>query len=189
MYNDSKPCKKAEDIVRLMSININCLSMWKWYNYKAERRRWAMHKYKVDSIGLQEVGINWENFTTSNLLASLLRQGSDPIRSVKYFNSFETKNIGDTQRGGTATIINNALTTYMKDTGTNHTHLGQWSWFRLKGEPGDSTRVVTAYAPCGSNASGVLAYFKQTRKCIQHYNLNTTPKKMFCEDLCAVLRQ
>ena len=158
-------------------------------NYKAKQLRWAMHKYKVDLMELQEVGVNWENFTTSNLLTSLLRQGSDPIRSVKSFNSLETKNIGDTQQGGTATIINDTLTMYVKDTGTDHTHLGQWSWYCLEGEPGHSTRVVTAYAPCGSNASGVSTYFKQAKRCIQNTNLNTTPKKMFREDLCAVLQQ
>ena len=129
------------------------------------------------------------NFTTSNLLASLLRQGSDPIRLVKSFNTLETKNIGDTQRGGTATIINNVLTTYVKDTGTDHTHLGRWSWFCLEGEPGHSTRVITAYAPYGSNASGVLTYLKQAKRYIQNNNLNTTPKEMFREDLCAVLQQ
>ena len=146
-----------------------------------------MHKYKIDSMGLQEAGVNWENFTTSNLLASLLRQGSDPIRSVKLFNSLETKNIGDTQWGGTATIINNALTTYVKDTGTDHTHLGRWLWYRLEGEPGHSTRVVTVYAPCGSNASRILTYFKQAKRYIQNNNLNTTPEKTFRKDLCVVL--
>ena len=189
LHGNLKPRKKAEGTVRLMSININCLSVWKRYNYKAEQLRWAMHKFKVDSMGLQEVGVNWKNFTTSNLLASLLRQGSNPIRSVKSFNTLETKNIGDTQRGGTATIINDALTTYVKDTGTDHTHLGQWSWYCLEGEPEHSTRVVTAYAPCGSNASGVSTYFKQAKRYIQNNNLNTTPKKMFREKLCAVLRQ
>ena len=110
-----------------MSVNVNCLSMWKRYNNKAKKLGWAMSNYKMDSMGIQEVGVNWENFTTSNLLASLLRQGSDPIRSVKSFKSSETKNIGDTQKGGTATIINDALTTYVKDTNTDHTHLGRWS--------------------------------------------------------------
>ena len=52
--------------MRLMSININCLSMRKRYNYKAKRLRWVMYKYKVDSMGLQEVGVNWKNFKMSN---------------------------------------------------------------------------------------------------------------------------
>ena len=189
LHGGLKPYKKADGIVRLMSININCLSMWKRYNYKAERLRWALQRYKVDSLGLQEVVVNWDNFTTSNLLASMLRQGSDPIRSVISFNTLETKNIGDTQRGGTATIVNDVLTLYVKDTGTDHTHLGRRSWFRLEGEPGHSTRVVTAYAPCGSNSSGVSTYFKQAKRYTQNINLNTNPKKMFREDLYAVLQQ
>ena len=58
LYGDLKSCKKADDIVRLISINVNCLSMQKQYNYKVKQLRWVMHKYKVDSMGLQEVGVN-----------------------------------------------------------------------------------------------------------------------------------
>ena len=58
LHGELKPCKKADGIVGLMSININCLSMWKRYNYKAKQLSWVMHKYKVDLMGLQEVGIN-----------------------------------------------------------------------------------------------------------------------------------
>ena len=94
-------------------------------------------------MGLQEVGVNWENFKTSNTLASLLRQGSNQIRTVNSFNSLETKNKGDTQQDSTATIIIDTLTTYVKDTVTDHTNLGQWSWYQLEQEPGHSTRVVT----------------------------------------------
>ena len=39
LYGDLKPCKKVEDTVRLMSININCLTMWKRYNYNAKKLR------------------------------------------------------------------------------------------------------------------------------------------------------
>ena len=161
LFGDLKPCKKADDIVRLMSININCLSMWKQYNDKAKRLRWVMYKYKVDSMGLQEVGVNWESFKTSNTLAFLLRQGSNLIRLVNSFNRLKTENTGNTQRDNTATIIDNTLIMYVKDTGTDHTHLGRWLSYKLEGQSGHSMRVVTACAPSGSNASGVLTYFKQ----------------------------
>ena len=88
-----------------------------------------MSNCKIDSTGIQEVGANCHNFTTSNTLSSLLRQDSDPIRFVVSLNRLETKNLDNTQCGGTAIVINNALTIHMKDTGTDHTHLGRWLWY------------------------------------------------------------
>lgn len=77
----------------------------------------------------------------------------------------------------------------VKDLGIDHTGLGQWSWFKLEGEPGHRTRVVTAYAPTGSKSSGLLTYYKQSERYIKKYGLNSGPKKMFKDDLCAVLEQ
>ena len=51
------------------------------------------------------------------------------------------------------------------------------------------TRIVTAYVPCGSRASGDSTYYKQQLRYIQHHSLRTDVKKMFRDDLCAVLRQ
>ena len=93
-------------------------------------------------MGLQEVCVNWRNTRTN--LSSMLRRGSDPIRSVVSFNKRETERVGNSQRGGTASIAHDALAKYIKDSGADHTNLGRWSWFRLEGEPGHFTRVVTA---------------------------------------------
>ena len=178
---------KADDSVRFMSVNVNCLSMWKRLNYKAERSRWSLKNYQVDSMGLQEVCVNWRNFRCN--LAHTLRSGADPIRSVASHNTLEEKNVGNTQRGGTGTVVTGAMAKYVKDSGVDYTGLGRWSWFRLEGEPGHCTRVVTAYAPTGSRSSGTKTYYKQSQRFIENNGLNTTPKRMFRDDLCAVLKQ
>ena len=123
-----------------MSINVNCLSLWRKCNYKAERLKWAMLKYRLDSVGIQEVCVNWKSYKTPITLESLLRNGSDPIRLRKSFNTWETENIGYSQRGGTATVLQGALSKYVKDSNVNHTGLGRWSWVKLEGEPGHVTR-------------------------------------------------
>ena len=93
-----------------------------------KRLKWTMSNYKIDSMGIQEVGVNWHNFKMSNTLASLLRQGFDLIRLVNTFNKLDTKNIGNFQRSGTATVIQDILVTYVKNAGIDHTHLGRWLW-------------------------------------------------------------
>ena len=68
-------------------------------------------------MGLQETCINWSEFKTSRTLASLLRNGADPIRSVHSYNTIETENIGYKQRGGTATVLYGQLAGKVIDSG------------------------------------------------------------------------
>ena len=74
---------KASDSIRVMSVNINGMSMTKRGNCKADRLRQLMSQYQLDAVGIQEVHVNWGNYKTSNRLAALLRRGYDPIRSVQ----------------------------------------------------------------------------------------------------------
>ena len=94
LYGTLSPIVKADESVRFMSINVNSLSMWKRFNYKAERLKWSLKNYQVDSMGLQEVCVNWRNFRCR--LHNTLRYGGDPMRSVASHNTLETKNTGDT---------------------------------------------------------------------------------------------
>ena len=58
IYGNLHPTMKADDSIRFMSINVNYLSMWKRLNYKAQRLRWSLKNYQVNSMGLQEVCLN-----------------------------------------------------------------------------------------------------------------------------------
>ena len=91
LYGTLKPHEKPDDSVRLMSINVNCLSLWRKCNYKVKRLKWAILKYQLDSVGMQLVCVNWKSYKTNVTLESLLRNGSDPIRLRKSFNTLETE--------------------------------------------------------------------------------------------------
>jgi len=81
------------------------MSFWLRNNYKAERLKYLFEQYGIDTMGLQEVCINWSKFKSSQTLALLLRHGPEAIRSVTSFNKNEIKNMGKYKRGGTSTII------------------------------------------------------------------------------------
>lgn len=182
---------KHEDAIRFFSTNINSMNMWSNNNYKADRLKHVVHHYQVDSVGLQEVCVNWSKYKSSHTLASLLRHGHQPLRSVASYNKLEGKNkaMGRTQRGGTATIIGDQLSSYVKDSGVDHTGLGRWSWYLLEGSADHRTRVITAYAPCGGSTSKESTVFSQHHRYIQKKGLKTNPKKMFGDDLLAALRR
>ena len=49
----------------------------------------------------------------------------------------------------------------MVDSGTEETGLGRWSWYKVEGEKGHKSYVITAYAPCGNATSKPRTYYKQ----------------------------
>ncbi|EJK63015.1 hypothetical protein THAOC_16352, partial [Thalassiosira oceanica] len=189
LYGTLVPASKPAEGVRVMSLNINGLQMCKSVNPKAERLKYILPKYEVDILGLQETCVNWRQFKPSNTIASLLRRRTESIRSTHSFNRHETKNIGNVQRGGTATVATDMVSHYVKCSGSDHTDLGRWSYYLLEGEPGHKTRVVTAYSPCGSKSSGLSTNWKAQERYIKNNSIRTRdPEKMFQDDLCAALR-
>ena len=168
---------------RFLSININGLPFWLQWNHKAELLKLLLKRYNVECLGLQETCINWSEFKASQTVASILRDGKTPIRSVQSYNRYETDNIGYTQRGGTATVLRDELDGYFKDLGKDETGLGMWSWYRIQGAPGCRTRIVSAYAPTGSEDSEPASYYKQIKRYIQKKGLRTTPKALFRDEL------
>ena len=113
--------------VHCMSLNPNSMRMWKHNNHKASRLKSVMCSYQLDAIGLQEVCIDWANYKSSQTLASLLKTDFEPIRNVRGYNEHESENIGNVQRGGTATILRGPLSQFVKDQGNDFRKLGRWS--------------------------------------------------------------
>ena len=182
---------KPDDAIRFFSGNVNGLSFWLSRNYKAERLKYVFEQHGIDTMGLQEVCINWKAFKASQTLASLLRSGHESMRSTASHNKRdeEIKNIGRKQRGGTAVIMKERLAAFVVDSGVDHTDLGRWSWYLLEGSPGHRTRVISAYAPCGNAACDTSTVYQQHMRYIWEKGLKTNPKKMFADDLLAVIRR
>jgi hypothetical protein len=121
----------------------------------------------------------------------MLQRTIENIQSVTSHNKREgkEKGAGKVQRGGTATILREELTAHVTTSGVDPSGLGRWSWYLLEGEEGYRTRVVTAYAPCGSAASRSETYYQQQMRYITEKALKTNPKQMFREDLLTQLRK
>ena len=142
---------------------MNSMSYWMNKNHKSEPLKYVYDQYGIDAAGLQEVCINWSTLPTSKTIAQILRSKAEDIRSVASHNKREGKeeNIGKSQRVGTATILREGLTTYVVGSGTDETGLGRWSWYKVEGEKGHKSYVITAYTPCGKATSKPRTYYKQ----------------------------
>ena len=100
IFGNLRVGQKHEEALRFFSINVNGLPSWKQRNFRAERLKYILHKYKIDGMGLQEVCVNWSNFPNSFTVASLLRSNAENIRSVDSHNKLEPNKSGNKQRGG-----------------------------------------------------------------------------------------
>ena len=94
IYGTLRVQEKPDNAIRFFGHNINSMSFWLTHNYKAERLKYVFEQYGIDTMGLQEVCINWSKFKSSQTLASLLRHGPERIRSVASFNKTELENMG-----------------------------------------------------------------------------------------------
>ena len=188
IYGTLRVDKKLPTAIRFFSANINGLRYWHTNNYKANRLKHVFQQYGVDSCGLQEVCLNWSAFKPSQTLATLLRNGAEQIRSVAAHYKPERPSLARTQRGGTATIIRNELAGYVRDSGVDWRNLGRWSWYKLEGETGHKTYVVSAYMPCRStdDPRKETAYQVQMNY-IKSNLLKTDPRKLFQEDICDMM--
>ena len=188
LWGDIDVNAKRDDVIRLLSGNLNGLAAWNHNNHKADRLRFLMTKLGLDVVGLQEVCVNWSALKPSHNIGTILRNGDEPIRSVASHNKLETKNAGRAQRGGTATVIRDLLAPFVKDSNVDHTKLGRWSWCVLEAEGGHRTRVVTAYSPVTNSATGLRTTVQQQWRYIRKKGLKTTPRQMFQDDLINLLR-
>ena len=77
--------KEVKDVT-FLGVNINSLSHWSKNSNKAARLRHIIQEYGVDSVGLQEVCVNWEKLPPSKSLAESLREKVESIRSIASHN-------------------------------------------------------------------------------------------------------
>ena len=79
--------------------------------------------------------------------------------------------MGKYQRERTSTINRDQLAGFVVGSGVDPTGLRRWSWYKLEGELGHCTYVITAYTPCGNTAMGDATVYKQQERFILLNNL------------------
>ena len=176
-YGNLRVEEKGSDVVRIMSLNINGLSLWKHNNPKVDRLKHVLRTYGVDVLGLQETNTNFHHLKSSVTVASMLRHGDDRIKSVHSQNTRELQNIGNVQAGGTAVVIRDELSGLPMTCGKDSTELGMFSWYRTEPVNGVRTVFMSAYAPC--KAKGVGTYYQHIERYIQSNQMKTNPKDLF----------
>ena len=94
---------------------------------------------------------------------------------------------GNSQYGGTATMIFNELTLTISGTGYNKTGLGRWSWAKLSRKDRVTTRIVTAYCPNLGSLNQPSTVYAQQKRYFLSKNIDCCPREKFRSDLSSFI--
>ena len=174
------PAQKPEGVTRIMFGNANSINYTTKSNFKVAQLQGFYRKYDINIAGIVEIGINWSTFKVSQNLTSLFQMETNTVKSSAGHNKHESA--GRSQYGGTGILAMDEICDKIKATGKDARGLGRWSWLKLTGEQGFTTRVITAYQPCLSK-NGLRTVFNQQLQYIQHLGLEQSPLELFRKDL------
>ena len=101
--------EKDKEAIRILVLNVNSTSFCLKDNYRADQLKSGFKEDDINTVGLQEMCINWAAFKPCKTLASLLHAKAESIRSVASHNKQEIENIGRALTGGTTKIMGDQL--------------------------------------------------------------------------------
>ncbi len=137
----------------------------------------------IDCIMICEHWLNFKHKENKNNLKQMF-QREIPCTAVSVHNVHEARYAGRTQEGGTGTICFGEATGYITKIGHDKEGLGRWSWVKLSGANGHSTRIISAYNPCkNKNINLGTTYQQQQRYFITKKKDLTCPIKLFWKQL------
>ena len=144
-----------------------------------------MAKMEVDIFGGAECRTNWNLIPyTHNFTKSLnMREGSHCCTGHNTHENFSLK-----QQGGTFIASTPTASQFVRDTGTDSTGLGRWSWMKVEGRT-SATRIICAYQPCITRKRSMSSTIAQQRRYWLLHGLRVCPRVKFREDLFNLLKQ
>jgi Reverse transcriptase (RNA-dependent DNA polymerase) len=85
------------------------------------------------------------------------------------------------------TLCRDEITHRLIGRGSDHRHLGRWTWLRFRGKHDLSLRIVTIYRPVVSR--GAMSAYKQQQTFLLSQDISECPRSMFLNDLHQQLTQ
>ena len=152
-----KMITKPPHTTRILAININGIGV-KRSNEKCKSLRMWIQKNKVDVTCISETNVNWSKVRSMHTLWDRIKQWFEHrVLGVAYNTRQRIIGKEKKQQGGTATLLKDKVAHRHRDNGFDTTGLGRWSWVRISGKQGCTTRFVTVYSlPQGEYIIAIL---------------------------------
>ena len=177
----SKVVRKSNKFTRLFYENFNGLNN----DWKARRLNSLRNAMNLDLVCGTETNRKRTASDTRSLAEDIF-SNTPYIQTVSSHNHH--KNFGPKQRGGTFMATGGDLATHVARTGGDFTSLGRWSWILL-GLGDRSIQIIMVYQSCRSKKDGYSTSYNQQRHFWRCKGIRTCPRKLFRDQLIAILRQ
>ena len=148
-----------------------------------------MQAYEIETLLLQEVGVNWSLIPRKQQWAKRCQRYFEPNSMQAKFSNNEHDITGDPKQwGGTGIISQGKLKHYSMGAGSDPSGLGRWTWALYRGKGKVRLRVVSIYQPC-DNKNGIISVYAQHKSYLQEQNDDRDPRTAFKEDLQAAITE
>ena len=170
---------KHHHMIRICFGNINNIGQHRLSD-KTVQLKECIEKNEIDLMNMAEMGIHWNSIPHRDSIWERTQGWFDEIRLSVAYNKNDPL-ARRSQYGGVTMMAINSLVSKINTCGYDSAGLGRWSWMLMRGKRDTITRVITAYCPCRSTASGHMG---QHTVYAQHLRLSSKdPIKAFWDDL------
>ena len=154
----NKISTKADNTLRLVHLNLNCLQPKVYNNKKLTQLQTFLRRQEINVSSMVELQVNWTKVHRGGQLRELLCTET-LMRVVMSHNTHESN--GWHQEGGMAIAAFDYVSTRVDMWGNDPVALRQWAWIQFSGQHRPPIRLVTAYLPVYQTCTHVNSVYQQ----------------------------
>jgi exonuclease III len=168
-----------------MSCNVGGLKVNHLEDTKMDAIKSLLYFYAPDTLGLQEIGLNFKHLGPSSQWKERLGWNTTldghTTKTINAYNvHYHIQN--PTMYGGTALISQGDSTQWASGSGKDPSGLGRWTWVKFKGSHDSTFRIVTFYRPVKRSPHGQLCVAAQHQRFFDSQGTHRDPRQAFLED-------
>ena len=173
---------------RILTININGLPQLRSHPKYGTIREQVI-KCQVDILGMSEINLRWNKFSTYDRLSQRTSKWWENTHCQYAYNSHDAST-AKFQPGGTALISRNHLSNRAQPSRVHDsTGLGRWVSTLYQGQNQQTLRVIQLYRPCKPNPNSSNGVYQQHSRFFLLKNNPTCPRTQILLDLQAFISQ
>jgi hypothetical protein len=175
------PTTRPDSTFRLLSVQIDNLSVSRCKKIKASMLQWLIKRYEVNLVGMGEVGLNMSLMKNGHRFLSVFPELGLETRSSVSYNEHE--NICLHQQGGVGMILLGEILPFYKPGSKDFRRLGRWNSSIISGKQKHVTRVVHDYGVLPRPSEETGSVYQQHVRYIQSELVEEiSPRELFESD-------
>jgi len=131
-------------------------------HYKSRQLINHISQAQLDVLLMNEVGLNWRALSAENQWIERITGKLQGSKAVFAHNTTELNTTDEIQYGGVGIVATQEIANRIISTGRDPKRLGRWTWIRIQGKEGHTTRIATAYRPWESPGASTV-FHQQAR--------------------------